>query len=116
MAKENLLAETLADLAANGKSAKDVLWVGSHDGRYAISWAEFAAIAENTNYDSGFGGNEIAMELVIVGADWWLERHEYDGAECFRFKTMPRRRDNAEKFNRVMNDNYDDTLSYVVQP
>ena len=29
------------------------------------------------------------MDLLIVGDDWWLERHEYDGAEWWEFKTLP---------------------------
>jgi hypothetical protein len=27
--------------------------------------------------------------LEIVGDDWWLERHEYDGAEWWEYKTKP---------------------------
>lgn len=77
----NLLSETLSDLLSNGKSPLDVFWVGSKDGKYAISWEEFAKIATNTNYNEGLGGQEITSDLVVVGQSWWLERHEYDGSE-----------------------------------
>ncbi len=36
----------------------------------------------------GYGGEEVATDLLVVGEDWWLERHSYDGAEWFEYKTM----------------------------
>ena len=33
--------------------------------------------AHAPDYDSGLGGQEIAKGFLIVGEDWWLERHEY---------------------------------------
>ena len=38
---------------------------------------------------NGFGGAEVNENLFVVGADWWLERHEYDGSEWWEFKTLP---------------------------
>jgi hypothetical protein len=29
------------------------------------------------------------LKIIVVGKDWWLERHEYDGSEWWEFKTMP---------------------------
>lgn len=26
---------------------------------------------------------------MVVGDDWWLERHEYDGSEWWEFKRLP---------------------------
>ena len=86
----NLLAETLRDMAMADKSPADVQWVGSRDGKYAMQWGEFAELAKATIYDSGFGGQEIAPDLVVVGADWWLERHEYNGSEWWEFKRLPK--------------------------
>lgn len=94
----NLLSETTEELALNGKSVDEVLWVqigerGYRNPRKAISftWEQFAALAKDVNYDSGYGGNEILGTLKIVGCDWWLERGEYDGSEWWEFKTMPTR-------------------------
>ena len=67
----NLLKETLEVLEKYGKSPKDVRWVGSRDGRYAITWEEFEKIAD-IEYDNSFGAQEVAMDLVVVGDDWWL--------------------------------------------
>lgn len=43
----------------------------------------------DTDYDNSYGATEVADDLIIVGENWWLERHEYDGAEWFEFKEMP---------------------------
>jgi hypothetical protein len=88
----NLLKETLEYLAEYGKEPSDVLWVGVR--RSALpqphgTWAQFEKLAD-IDYDSGYGGNEIAEGLVVVGDDWWLERGEYDGSEWWEFKTIPR--------------------------
>lgn len=34
-------------------------------------------------------GVEIDMGLIVVGKDFWLERHEYDGSEWWEFKSIP---------------------------
>ena len=96
----NLLQETLECLQENGKSPKDVLWVGSSNGEYAISWGNFSKIAD-FEYDDGYGGQEIVSDLVIVGDTWWLERGEYDGAEWWEFKTIPYKQPSAKQFHKV---------------
>lgn len=88
MSKTNLLKETLKVLKSRHKTPADVQWVGSQDGTYAISWDEFAAIAD-VNYDASYGSAEIVMDLVVVGDSWWLERGEYDGSEWWEFKSKP---------------------------
>jgi len=82
----NLLNETLETLEENGKQEKDVLWVGDYE--LYFSWKSFKEVA-NKEYDSGFGGEEVNSELVVIGKDWWLERHEYDGSEWWEFKELP---------------------------
>lgn len=83
----NLINETIEILAKNGKQTKDVLWVGAV-GYASFSWEHFVMIAD-INYNSGFGGQEIAEDLVVCGDNWWLERHEYDGSEWWEFKSLP---------------------------
>ncbi len=82
----NFWNETIEELKENGKEWKDVRWVGTSDTR--IELASFKERA-NFNYDSGFGGDEINLDLLVVGTDWWLERHEYDGSEWWEFKSLP---------------------------
>lgn len=94
----NLLKETIEILKENGKSETDVLWVGRgfssgyynyKKQEYKSTWEDFKEKAD-FNYDDGYGGNEIPMDLIVVGKDFWLERHEYDGSEWWEFKTMPK--------------------------
>ena len=97
----NLLNETLKALETHNISAEDVLWVGSMDGKMAIRWDAFELIADKTNYNNGYGGVEIANDLVVVGNGWWLERGEYDGSEWWEFKTMPFKDLYAEPFEHI---------------
>jgi hypothetical protein len=103
----NLLSETLKVLSNYDYTPDDVRWVGSTDGEYAISWAEFAAIAD-VEYDDGFGSSEIATDLVVVGTDWWLSRGEYDGSEWWEYNVRrgiyhrPERMTDAKGFGIVM--------------
>jgi hypothetical protein len=83
----NLLQETIEILTANGKTEKDVLWIGSLE--LKTTWENFKQVA-NIDYDSGYGHQVIAEDLLIVGADWWMERHEYDGSEWWEFKQHPK--------------------------
>lgn len=97
----NLLEETLHILKYHDKTPTDVEWVGSAGGGYAMSWDEFAEIA-NFEYDSGYGGQEIAKDLVVVGSNWWLDRGEYDGSEWWNFNSKPTKRRDAKPFEHVM--------------
>lgn len=86
----NLLAETIADINDAGKSTGDVLWVGTNDGKLRSTWNEFAAIADY-DYDNGFGCQEVNCSLVIVFNDFtWLSRVEYDGAENWAYRHVPK--------------------------
>lgn len=85
----NLKEETRAVLKEHGKTAQDVLWCGNKEFGY-FSFSELLEIAP-TDYDNGYGGQEIAKDLYIVGDDWWLERHEYDGSEWWEFKSLPKK-------------------------
>ena len=82
----NLLHETIGALKENGKTEKDIKWIGSNE--VEIPQEMFFKMAD-TVYDAGYGGHEVASDLMIVGDDWWLERAEYDGSEWWEFKTMP---------------------------
>lgn len=90
----NLKKETLELLELNNKTPEDVLWCGSEDFGW-FTFADFMEIAPDS-YDSGFGGQEVAKDLLIVGDNWWLERHEYDGSEWWEFKTIPTK---PERYN-----------------
>ena len=82
----NFLQETLTKLKDHEKQPSDVVWVGSRTRK--ITWDNFVTIAD-IKYDEGFGTAEIPKDMLVVGKDWWLERHEYDGSEWWEFKVLP---------------------------
>lgn len=95
------LEETIEKIKQSGHNTADVLWVGSSDGEYAISWEEFTMIA-GFDYDSGWGSQKIATDLVVVFHDGgWLDRHSYDGSEWWVFKKTPSISPSPKKFQRL---------------
>ena len=93
----NLLKETLEILEKKNKKESDVMLVIGLLGDYfkdderevGCSWELFKKYA-NFSYDNGFGGNNIKTSLKVVGTDFQLERHEYDGSEWWEYKEMPK--------------------------
>lgn len=82
----NLRKETLTVLHDHGLDWSDVRWAGNR--AFQINLDDLWE-AMDINYDRGYGSQEIAHDLIIVGDDWWMERHEYDGAEWWEFKEYP---------------------------
>lgn len=82
---KNLLEQTIEILHENHKTLEDILWFGSRkvelkgDLKNALSF----------KYDDGYGGQEVFKDLILVGKDFWLERHQYDGSEWWEYKTLP---------------------------
>lgn len=81
----NLLKETIEELEKNGETLEDVLFTIC-DGRLVT--AKLVKFLD-VDYDDMWGVNEVNLSLMIVGEDWWLERHEYDGSEWWEFKRLP---------------------------
>ena len=84
----NLKDETLEILNKYGKTWDDVEWVGSVNWNLTVDKNQFLILADR-EYNNGYGGNEVSPDLVVVGKDFWLERHEYDGSEWWEYKSMP---------------------------
>ena len=84
----NLLKETKEILERHGKTFDDILFVGDKSDHSKMTVKEFLEHA-NFEYDDGYGLEEINTELILVGKDFWLERHEYDGSEWWEYKSMP---------------------------
>ena len=105
----NLYEETKGILKDHGKSLSDIIWVGGRD--FEIFGEDFIKLANDT-YDSGYGAQEVAVDLTLVGKDFWLERHEYDGAEWWEFKTVPTRPKKKRHITRIMGGMWD-TLDWM---
>ena len=86
----NLWKETIEILRKNGKSFKDIVAIRGDE--FQITKEDFVKYS-NTDYDDGFGSPKVAEDLVVIGSDFWLERHEYDGSEWWEFKSTPKYKD-----------------------
>ena len=84
----NLWEETTRMLAAHGKTFENVEYVQGSG--FGITKENFERVAKKSKYYSGFGAPEVADDLVVVGDNWWLERHEYDGSEWWEYKEKPK--------------------------
>ena len=84
----NLLKETKEILEQHDKTFDDIIFVGDKSDHSKMTVKEFLEHA-NFEYDDGYGLEEINTDLILVGKDFWLERHEYDGSEWWEYKSMP---------------------------
>jgi len=84
---KNLLKETLTILEKNGKTEEDVVWVRTQTQK--MKWNDFKKVA-NKVYDGGYGPQEVNYKLLVVGNDWWLERSNCGGDECWEYRELPK--------------------------
>lgn len=82
----NLKTETIKILKKYNKLPSDIKWVGCRSFKIPIN--KFWKLADRM-YDAGYGHAEVAEDLLVVGDNWWLERHEYDGSEWWEYKELP---------------------------
>lgn len=86
----NLLKETKKCIQESGHTANDIVFIGSKDGEYSMTWDEFNQVA-NVEYDDGYGGQEVASDLIVMFSDGiYMTRDEYDGSEWWNYiKPLP---------------------------
>ena len=84
----HLWEEPTTTLMEHGKTFKVVKYIQGSD--FGITKENFEKVAKKSKYNSGFGAAEVADDLVVVGDNWWLERHEYDGSEWWEYKEKPK--------------------------
>ncbi len=104
MSIQNLKQETLDHITNNGKTWDDVEFVSN--GEIEIDKDSFLKKAD-FDYCAGHGLEYVSLALLIVGKDWWLERHEYDGAEWWEFKSKPARPSKIDNDDCILQDHYD---------
>ena len=80
----NLLEETQEVLQRSGYTPEDITFIGSMESGHQCTWEEFKLLAD-IYYDSGYGIQKVARDLIIVFADGSkLRRNEFNGAEAWR--------------------------------
>jgi len=87
MAMRNLWDETIEFLEHHNITWDDVQYVAGKT--FQISKENFEEIARKTEYDAGYGSAEVALDLMLVGSNWWSVRAEYDGSEWWQFLQQP---------------------------
>jgi len=81
----NLKQETIEAIEENKKDIKDVMFVGTNDGKLRIPIELFLDMSDFV-YHNGFGGNEISTNLIVFFKDGsYLRREEYDGSEWWTY-------------------------------
>jgi hypothetical protein len=82
----NLLRETEDAVRSSGHMPGDIIYIGSTESAHACTWEQFRRLA-NFEYDDGFGGPEIPLDLRIVFRDGSeLHREDVDGLEWWSFR------------------------------
>lgn len=76
---KNLWKETIGVLEKHNLSFDDVVAIYGND--FQITKENFEEVAKKTNYDSGYGSQEVASDLKILGNNFIMTREEYDGSE-----------------------------------
>ena len=80
----NLYDETIETLENHDKTIADIEYIGTL--RTKINTNKALELMKKTNYDSGYGRQEIACNLMIKGADFIMTRGEYDGSEWWVYR------------------------------
>lgn len=86
----NLLAETVKVLEEHGRSLDDIIRILVYEGcsfesvKATLSVDQFVKLASETEYDDGYGTQEIC-NMVAYGINFWLFRNEYDGSEWWEY-------------------------------
>lgn len=113
----NLLQETVNLLRSVGKTEKQVSWVGIRNTNQTMTWLQFSKMAKDINYEPHYEEFFIHRHLIVVGADWWLER-ETPGLERWCFNQKPVKPKVKEKVTSLvtafMEQDYIDTKLHTV--
>lgn len=97
----NLWKETLEIIENNGRKFDDVTLI--HGKEFAITKEQFLELA-NVDYDNGYGGVEVAEDLVIEGKDFYMLRKTYDGSEWWEFIDLKPKHYPIERIQRLVRD------------
>jgi len=92
----NFKEETLDILKEHGKTFDDILFIQGNDFCVSNTKEEILQLMD-FRYNNGFSGRKIVEDLIMVGKDFWLERHECDGSEWWEFKQLPVKLETEQK-------------------
>jgi len=83
--EDTFLDETIEDIEMSGHTPDDIFYIGSAQSGHRCTWQQFQELA-NYAYDSGYGSQKVAFDLIIVFSDGAsMTRGEYDGSEYWSY-------------------------------
>ena len=104
----NFLKETTEAIKESEHKIEDVMFIGSSNGKYRMSWDKFKERA-NFLYDKGYGSSKIATDLIVYFNDnTYMTRGEYDGSEWWEYpvKKIFKKDDNYKEFEILGGNKY----------
>lgn len=94
--------ETFEMLTKHGYTRDNIDWIGNNFFQIEEGW--FWTLADNSNYDAGYGRPEMPGDIIIMMDDGtWFKRHEYDGSEWWIHVAPPKK---PMTFRHVANDSF----------
>lgn len=88
MSNYSLWDETVGFLESEGYCEGDIYAIFGD--KFQVTLENFREVAQKTHYNSGYGSQEVACDLVIMLVDGkWLRRTEYDGKEEWTLEQVP---------------------------
>lgn len=111
----NLLEETRESIKESGHLPEDIVFIGSVESGHECTWDQFVTLADR-EYDSGYGGQEVASDLIVVFSDGQqMRRSEYDGSEWWSFFVPFKRPEERRPISRLFARGYWGTLAGIEQ-
>ena len=104
----NFLKETTEAIQDSKHKIEDVMFIGSSNGKYRMSWDKFKEKA-NFRYDEGYGSSKIATDLIVYfNDDTYMTRGEYDGSEWWNYQVSKKfkKDDNYKEFEILGGNKY----------
>jgi len=113
----NFLKETKEAIKKSGHEIKDVMFIGSRDGKLRVDWSRFEEIGD-IGYDNEFSIGGVADDLIVYfkdktylyrnsseGDEWWeynefLDYDPYDDYKEFNLLGISSNQNNLEDFNK----------------
>lgn len=109
----NLLEETKEAIEDFGQEIDNIIFIGSQESGHECSWELFEVLA-NREYDSGFGGQEVAADLIIVFENGTkMFREEFQGSMFWAWSSpfvMPKE---SHPIDSLFDRNYTANLSDI---
>jgi hypothetical protein len=111
--------ETRDAIKGSGHDLGDIIFIGSLRSGHSCTWNEFVELAakDDAHYYSGYGGQTLALDLVIAFSDQtYMTRWEYDGSESWEYNVPLKIPTEVKPITTICNGELWSTLEDMNQP